>query len=130
MSGWPDDWTATVSGARVRDEITGKEWKIRAKCVINPKGPFTDSIREMDQQAHQGESISGDLMHEIVREVDVILNKGLIELDEFLQLMAHIKSGCVTNSHYDQLEQEEQENAEEEESNWKTIPVESKKEAI
>ncbi|XP_046444457.1 glycerol-3-phosphate dehydrogenase, mitochondrial-like isoform X1 [Daphnia pulex] len=40
-----------VSGARVRDEITGKEWEVRAKCVINATGPFTDSIREMDQQA-------------------------------------------------------------------------------
>ncbi|EFX67792.1 hypothetical protein DAPPUDRAFT_330721 [Daphnia pulex] len=40
-----------ISGARVRDEITGKEWEIRAKCVINATGPFTDSIREMDQQA-------------------------------------------------------------------------------
>lgn len=44
--------------------------------------------------------------------------------------MAHIKSGRVTNSRYDQLEQEEQENAEEEESNWKTITVDSKKEAV
>ncbi|XP_057380881.1 glycerol-3-phosphate dehydrogenase, mitochondrial-like isoform X1 [Daphnia carinata] len=39
-----------ISGAHVRDEITGKEWDVRAKCVINATGPFTDSIREMDQQ--------------------------------------------------------------------------------
>lgn len=37
-----------VSGARVRDEITKKEWNIPAKCVINATGPFTDSIRQMD----------------------------------------------------------------------------------
>ena len=35
----------------MRDEITGREWNVRAKCVINATGPFTDSIREMDQEA-------------------------------------------------------------------------------
>ena len=38
-----------VSGARIRDEITGDEWDVRAKCVVNATGPFTDSIRQMDQ---------------------------------------------------------------------------------
>lgn len=37
-----------VSGVAVRDEITRKEWSIPAKCVINATGPFTDSIRKMD----------------------------------------------------------------------------------
>ena len=40
-----------VAGARVRDEITGKEWNVSAKCVINATGPFTDSIRQMDNQS-------------------------------------------------------------------------------
>ncbi|XP_044743411.1 glycerol-3-phosphate dehydrogenase, mitochondrial isoform X1 [Chrysoperla carnea] len=37
-----------ISGAHLRDEITGKEWPIKAKCVINATGPMTDSIRLMD----------------------------------------------------------------------------------
>lgn len=37
-----------VKGAHVKDELTGKEWDIRASCVINATGPFTDSIRQMD----------------------------------------------------------------------------------
>lgn len=37
-----------VSGVAVKDEITGKEWSIPTKCVINATGPFTDSIRKMD----------------------------------------------------------------------------------
>ncbi|XP_028155758.1 glycerol-3-phosphate dehydrogenase, mitochondrial-like isoform X3 [Ostrinia furnacalis] len=37
-----------LSGARVRDEMTGKEWDVKAKCIINATGPFTDSIRKMD----------------------------------------------------------------------------------
>lgn len=37
-----------VQGASLRDELTGKEWDVKAKCVINATGPFTDSIRKMD----------------------------------------------------------------------------------
>ncbi|KAK7792577.1 hypothetical protein R5R35_008671 [Gryllus longicercus] len=37
-----------VAGARVRDEMTGKVFDVCAKCVINATGPFTDSIRKMD----------------------------------------------------------------------------------
>ncbi|XP_068201616.1 glycerol-3-phosphate dehydrogenase, mitochondrial-like [Palaemon carinicauda] len=40
-----------LSGAIVRDEITGREIQVKAKCVINATGPFTDSIRKMDNQA-------------------------------------------------------------------------------
>ena len=40
-----------ISGARVRDEITGEEIDVRAKCVVNATGPFTDSIRQMDEQS-------------------------------------------------------------------------------
>ncbi|GBN61745.1 Glycerol-3-phosphate dehydrogenase, mitochondrial [Araneus ventricosus] len=39
-----------VCGARVKDQISGKEWVIHAKSVINATGPFTDSIRKMDDQ--------------------------------------------------------------------------------
>ncbi|GBB94466.1 hypothetical protein RclHR1_02360024 [Rhizophagus clarus] len=37
-----------VSGAYVRDTLTGEEWLIRAKGVINATGAFTDNIRSMD----------------------------------------------------------------------------------
>ncbi|KAM3584844.1 uncharacterized protein V6R79_000594 [Siganus canaliculatus] len=39
-----------VCGARCRDVITGKEFDVKAKCVINATGPFTDSLRKMDNQ--------------------------------------------------------------------------------
>ena len=32
----------------MRDELTGREFNIRAKCIVNATGPFTDSIRLMD----------------------------------------------------------------------------------
>ncbi|XP_050516938.1 glycerol-3-phosphate dehydrogenase, mitochondrial isoform X1 [Diabrotica virgifera virgifera] len=37
-----------ICGVNVKDEVTGKTWSIPAKCVINATGPFTDSIRKMD----------------------------------------------------------------------------------
>ncbi|KFO60109.1 hypothetical protein N302_10945 [Corvus brachyrhynchos] len=39
-----------VCGVRCRDVPTGKEFDVRAKCVINATGPFTDSVRKMDDQ--------------------------------------------------------------------------------
>lgn len=37
-----------LCGAKLRDNLTKKEWTIKAKCIINATGPFTDSIRKMD----------------------------------------------------------------------------------
>lgn len=39
-----------IVGAKLHDEISGKEFNVRAKCVINATGPFTDQIRKMDDQ--------------------------------------------------------------------------------
>lgn len=35
----------------MKDEITGETWISQAKCVINATGPFTDSIRQMDDSS-------------------------------------------------------------------------------
>ena len=37
-----------LCGAKMRDNMTKKEWTVKAKCIINATGPFTDSIRKMD----------------------------------------------------------------------------------
>ncbi|XP_066143911.1 glycerol-3-phosphate dehydrogenase, mitochondrial isoform X1 [Euwallacea fornicatus] len=42
------DGREVISGVSCRDEMTGKTWTIPTKCVINATGPFTDSIRKMD----------------------------------------------------------------------------------
>ncbi|XP_042368871.1 glycerol-3-phosphate dehydrogenase, mitochondrial isoform X1 [Plectropomus leopardus] len=42
-----------VCGARCRDVLTGQEFDVKAKCVINATGPFTDSLRKMDNQETQ-----------------------------------------------------------------------------
>ena len=30
--------------------IVDREWTVRAKCVINATGPYTDTLRNMDDQ--------------------------------------------------------------------------------
>jgi glycerol-3-phosphate dehydrogenase len=40
-----------VSGAVVRDCLTGEQWTVRAKGVINATGPFGDRLRQMDDPA-------------------------------------------------------------------------------
>lgn len=37
-----------VRGAVVEDALTGRQWPVRAKAVINATGPFCDAIRQMD----------------------------------------------------------------------------------
>ncbi|XP_036400833.1 glycerol-3-phosphate dehydrogenase, mitochondrial [Megalops cyprinoides] len=46
----PQTGKERVCGARCRDVITGNEFDVRAKCVINATGPFTDSLRKMDSE--------------------------------------------------------------------------------
>ncbi|KAM4601901.1 glycerol-3-phosphate dehydrogenase, mitochondrial-like isoform 1-T1 [Polymixia lowei] len=46
----PETGEEKVCGAHCRDVITGQEFDVRAKCVINATGPFTDSLRKMDNQ--------------------------------------------------------------------------------
>jgi glycerol-3-phosphate dehydrogenase len=36
-------------GAAVEDKLSGNQWTIRAKVIINATGPFSDSIRLLDQ---------------------------------------------------------------------------------
>ncbi|MEW6721352.1 MAG: FAD-dependent oxidoreductase [Thermodesulfobacteriota bacterium] len=37
-----------IEGARVRDSISGEEFEVRARTVVNAAGPFADEVRRMD----------------------------------------------------------------------------------
>jgi len=43
------DSNGKLCGAKLKDELTGEEWEVKAKCIINATGPFTDTIRKMDE---------------------------------------------------------------------------------
>ncbi|EAL90210.1 hypothetical protein KXW98_004405 [Aspergillus fumigatus] len=55
VTGLTKDESGKLNGARVKDLIPGKngqeaeEFTVRAKGIINATGPFTDSIRKMDE---------------------------------------------------------------------------------
>jgi glycerol-3-phosphate dehydrogenase len=40
--------TGQIRGARLRDTLTGDEWDVKAKGVINATGPFCDGVRKLD----------------------------------------------------------------------------------
>lgn len=42
-----------IAGATVKDCLTGRQWDIRARSVINATGPFADGIRRLDDPAAQ-----------------------------------------------------------------------------
>jgi glycerol-3-phosphate dehydrogenase len=43
----------TVCGVWVKDVISGIEYEIRSKCVINATGVFTDAVMKMDDVKHE-----------------------------------------------------------------------------
>ncbi|MDR0380256.1 MAG: FAD-dependent oxidoreductase, partial [Candidatus Accumulibacter sp.] len=42
-----------LCGARVRDTLSGEEFDIRARCIVNAAGPFVDRVRQMDDAAEK-----------------------------------------------------------------------------
>lgn len=42
-----------IVGARIRDTLTGEEFDVKAKGVINATGPFSDAVRKMDDPSVQ-----------------------------------------------------------------------------
>ncbi|KAF9963636.1 mitochondrial glycerol-3-phosphate dehydrogenase [Modicella reniformis] len=47
------DVNKRLCGARLRDNMTGKEFNVKAKGIINATGPFTDGIRQLDDPSIQ-----------------------------------------------------------------------------
>ncbi|XP_078259988.1 glycerol-3-phosphate dehydrogenase, mitochondrial [Rhinoraja longicauda] len=44
----PETSKEYICGAECKDVETGKLFEVKAKCVINATGPFTDTLRQMD----------------------------------------------------------------------------------
>ena len=42
-----------ICGARLRDTLTGEEWDVKCKGVINATGPFSDTLRKLDAPTAQ-----------------------------------------------------------------------------
>ncbi|MGD8278498.1 MAG: glycerol-3-phosphate dehydrogenase/oxidase [Gemmatimonadota bacterium] len=49
VTGLQKDADGYVTGVHVTDAESGDEWSVRARVVVNATGPFTDSVRRMDE---------------------------------------------------------------------------------
>lgn len=65
---------ATVAGVKVMDLITGKEYEVKSKSVVNATGIFVDSIMEMDVPTHEH-------MVQPSQGVHVVLDKSFLQSD-------------------------------------------------
>lgn len=85
VTGLEKDANGKLCGARVRDcipELDGKkseEFNIRAKGIINATGPFTDSIRKMDDQKVEEIVAPSSGVHVILPGYYSPANMGLID---------------------------------------------------
>ncbi|KAJ7221662.1 FAD dependent oxidoreductase-domain-containing protein [Mycena pura] len=47
------DSASNLNGARIRDNMTGEEFNVLAKGIINATGPFSDALLTLDNPAHK-----------------------------------------------------------------------------
>ncbi|KAG0247263.1 mitochondrial glycerol-3-phosphate dehydrogenase, partial [Linnemannia exigua] len=66
-------------GARVRNTMTGKEFNVKAKGVINATGPFTDGIRKLDDPTIQSIVSPSAGVHIILPDYYSPGNMGLLD---------------------------------------------------
>ena len=48
VEGFTTDSSGRITGAAVRDQLTGTAWPVRARVVLNAAGPYVDSLRALD----------------------------------------------------------------------------------
>ncbi|XP_073230331.1 glycerol-3-phosphate dehydrogenase, mitochondrial-like [Porites lutea] len=68
-----------VCGAHVRDVITGEEFDVQAKCVVNATGPFTDAIRKMDDPTEKNICQPSSGVHIVLPEYYSPKDMGLLD---------------------------------------------------
>ncbi|CAG8609362.1 11509_t:CDS:2 [Ambispora gerdemannii] len=73
------DKNGIVNGARVRDTLTGDEWDVKAKGVINATGPFTDALRFMDNPKTENIVAPSSGVHVVLPNYYSPGNMGLVD---------------------------------------------------
>ncbi|ORX47136.1 DAO-domain-containing protein [Hesseltinella vesiculosa] len=68
-----------INGAVVKDTLTGDEWTIKAKGVINATGPFTDGLRKMDDKENKDIVAPSAGVHIILPNYYSPRNMGLLD---------------------------------------------------
>jgi len=77
----------TLSGLEFRDQETGREYRLQARCVINATGPFCDELRLMDEP--QAESMLAPS-----QGVHIVLDRSFLAGDTAI-MVPHTRDGRV-----------------------------------
>lgn len=73
------DGKKTVVGAKCLDRYSGKEFTIKAKCVVNATGPYTDLIRLMDNPEQKKICQPSSGVHIVLPDYYSPQNMGLLD---------------------------------------------------
>lgn len=65
----------TINGIVVKDEITGTQYEIRAKKIVNAAGPWVEDIRELDQ-SKKGKTL------QLTKGVHIVIDQGRFPLKQ------------------------------------------------
>ncbi|KAI8328917.1 FAD dependent oxidoreductase-domain-containing protein [Chlamydoabsidia padenii] len=68
-----------VNGAILKDTLTGDQWTVKAKGVINATGPFTDGLRKMDDNTNAEIVAPSSGVHIILPNYYSPRNMGLLD---------------------------------------------------
>lgn len=74
-----EDGKEIVTGAVMKDMITENEWEVKSKCIINATGPFTDSIRQMDDPTAKPICQPSSGIHIVLPDYYSPANMGLLD---------------------------------------------------
>ncbi|KHJ90242.1 FAD dependent oxidoreductase, partial [Oesophagostomum dentatum] len=75
------DENGKITGARVKDTMTGAEWDIKAKSVVNATGPSTDTIRLMADPDTKPICVPSSGVHIVLPGYYSPSNTGLLDPD-------------------------------------------------
>jgi len=67
-----------VAGARIRDELSGSEYDVRARVVVNATGVFSDHIQQLDGRPPQQRRRLSKGTHLVFSEADVPLSTTVV----------------------------------------------------
>lgn len=73
------DATGQLCGALVEDDISKEKFHIKARCIINATGPFSDTIRQMDNPQAEKIVVPSSGVHLILPDYMSPRNMGLID---------------------------------------------------
>lgn len=74
-TGFTFDDSNRINGAVIKDEVSGGEFNLKAKIVVNAAGPWVDNVRSLDQKAYSGKKLV------LSKGVHLVFDRSKLNLD-------------------------------------------------